>query len=173
MSDLSFRLMNLTFKVVDFFYPYIDKRIQTFGIRDGMTLVDYGCGPGRYTTRFAWLVGDKGKVYAVDIQELAIQKVREKVTRMGLTNIETVLARGYDSGLPDEVADMVFAIDMFFGIRNPKVFLGEIKRIVKKDGILVIDDGHQSRRETMRKIEEAGQWNIIEETKDHLICKPK
>jgi len=119
------------------------------------------------------LVGDKGKVYAVDIQELAIQKVREKVTRMGLTNIETVLARGYDSGLPDEVADMVFAIDMFFGIRNPKVFLGEIKRIVKKDGILVIDDGHQSRRETMRKIEEAGQWNIIEETKDHLICKPK
>jgi ubiquinone/menaquinone biosynthesis C-methylase UbiE len=67
---------------------------------------------------------------------------------------------------------MVCAIDMFFGIKNPKVFLGERKRIVKKDGILIIDDGHQSRRETKRKIEEVGQWIIVEETMDHLVCKP-
>jgi ubiquinone/menaquinone biosynthesis C-methylase UbiE len=95
MSDLSFRLMNFIFSVVDFFYHYIDKRIQTFGIRDGMAIVDYGCGPGRYTTRFARLVGEKGKVYAVDIQELAILNVRAKITRMELANVETVLVRGY------------------------------------------------------------------------------
>ena len=49
MSDLSFRLMNLTFKIIDFFCRYIDKRVKRFGIQEGMIVVDYGCGPGRYT----------------------------------------------------------------------------------------------------------------------------
>jgi ubiquinone/menaquinone biosynthesis C-methylase UbiE len=64
MSDTSFKLMSLTFDVMDFFFPYIDKRVKSFGIQGGMTVVDYGCGPGRYTERFVRLVGETGKVYA-------------------------------------------------------------------------------------------------------------
>ena len=61
MSDASFRLMILLFGILDFFYPYIDTRIQHFNIQEGMTVVDYGCGPGRYTTRFSRIVGKGGK----------------------------------------------------------------------------------------------------------------
>ena len=49
MSNTSFRVMSWTFKVVDFFYPYLKKRIKRFGIEEGMIVVDYGCGPGRYS----------------------------------------------------------------------------------------------------------------------------
>jgi len=56
---------------MDFIYPYVKKRSKTFGISEGMTVIDYGCGPGRYTTEFAKIVGEKGKVYAVDIHEMA------------------------------------------------------------------------------------------------------
>jgi len=39
MSSFSFRLMNLIFRVIDFFFhPYIDKRIRNFGIKEGMTM---------------------------------------------------------------------------------------------------------------------------------------
>jgi len=41
----------------------------------GMTVVDYGCGPGRYSIKFAEIVGNQGLVYAVDIHELAIEKL--------------------------------------------------------------------------------------------------
>ncbi len=58
------------------------------------------------------------------------------------------MARGYDCGIPDAIADIVRAIDMFFGIKDPTEFLGELKRITKSEGILVLDDGHQSREET-------------------------
>ena len=61
---------------------------------------------------------------------------------------------------------------MFFAIKEPSEFLGELKRIAKENGLLVIDDGHQSREETKRKIEESGHWKIWEETRDHLKCKP-
>jgi ubiquinone/menaquinone biosynthesis C-methylase UbiE len=163
--------MHLVFRVVDVVYPHVERRAKTFGIQPGMTVVDYGCGPGRYTTRFARLVGEVGRVYAVDIHDLAIRVVRRKIARLGLVNVTPALVSGYDSGLPDDCADVVCAIDMFFGIKRPTQFLTELRRIAKPEGMLVIDDGHQPRAETKRKIVESGQWAIIEETKDHLRCR--
>ena len=172
MSDRSFKLMVLTFKIVDFIFPYIDRRIRKFGITKGMTVVDYGCGPGRYAARFAKLVGESGKVYAVDIHELAIGSVKRKIERYRFQNIVPVLVSGYKSTILDHAADMVCAIDMFFVIKKPTEFLAELKRIIKKDGILIIDDGHQSRSETKKKILDSGLWDIYAETRDHLKCKP-
>ena len=172
MSDFSFKLMNIIFHVIDFVYPYIDRRVKKFKILQGMTVVDYGCGPGRYTTRFAKIVGEQGKVFAVDIHELAIEAVKRKIDQYGLRNVVPVLVNGYDSTLPAQIADVVCAIDMFHIVKNYTEFLAELKRITKKDGLLVIDDGHQRRSVTKTSILESGHWNIFEETRDHLKCKP-
>ena len=158
--------------VEDFLHPRIESRVTTFGITSGMTVVDYGCGPGRYTIRFSKLVGDSGKVYAVDIHELGITAVQRKIEKHNLRNIEPVLATGYHSGLPDHVADRVTAIDMFFLVPEPATFLQEIHRITKKNGLLIIDDGHQSRNTTKEKIFSSDRWEIMEETPDHLKCRP-
>jgi len=173
MPDLHFKLMNIIFRIIDFVYPYIDKRVEKFGIKPGMTVVDYGCGPGRYTTRFARLVGEQGKVFPIDIHEMAIEMVTKKIDKYGLKNVVPVLAKGYDSTLPDQTADVVCAIDMFFIIKKPTEFLAELKRITKIDGFLVIDDGHQARSVTKGNILESGYWDITEETQDHLKCRPK
>jgi len=172
MSDFSFRGMEWLFRIIDFVHPYIDKRVQKFGIQPGMTVVDYGCGPGRYTTSFAHLVGDKGRVFAVDIHELAIDRIKKRIQKQGLKTVTPVLAKGYDSGIPDGVADIVCAIDIFFGINDPSAFLKELRRITNPEGFLVIDNGHQSRKETKRKIAASGYWEVTEESKDHLKCKP-
>ena len=172
MPDVAFRLMSLVMAVQDFFHPYIDRRVATFGIREKMTVVDYGCGPGRYTTRFAKLVGPAGKVYAVDVQRLAIQTVKSKMRKENLDNVVPMLAQGYQSGIPDQAADAVCALDMFFGLSDPAAFLNEIHRITKPEGFLIIDDGHQSRQETLRKMKAADKWEIIMETPDYLRCRP-
>ena len=172
MSDFSFRGMELLFKVIDFFHPYIDKRVRSFGIQSGMTTVDYGCGPGRYATRFAHLAGETGKVFAVDIHELAIDAVKRRIKKQGLMTVTPVLAKGYDSGIPDGVADVVCAIDVFHAIDDPTAFLKELRRITGPEGFLIIDDGHQSRSETRRKIVASGCWAVTEESKDHLRCRP-
>ena len=173
MSDRSFKAMTFIFHVIDFIYPYIDRRVKKFGIKPGMTVVDYGCGPGRYTTRFAELVGEQGRVFAIDVHELAVEAVKKKIDKYRLQNVAVVLADGYDSTLPDEIAEVVCAIDMFHIIKDPTEFLAELKRITKKDGLLIVDDGHQSRRATKSSVLESGHWDIFEETRDHLKCKPK
>ncbi len=158
--------------IEDFFWRRIDGRVRTFGIRPGSTVVDYGCGPGRYTVRLARLVGEGGKVYAVDIHELALQEAQKRSSRLGLRNMTTVLAHGYDSTLPDAVADVICCLDMFFGVRNPTALLAELRRIAKPDGLLIIDDGHQPRSATLAKLGAAGQWAIVSESPDHLVCRP-
>jgi len=171
MSDASFRFMEAAFRVQDALFPYIDRRVRRFDIRPGMTVVDYGCGPGRYTQRFSRLVGPVGKVFAVDIHELAIEALRRRAGREGWANVEAVLARGYDTGLPAGIADRVCALDMFFYIREPTVFLAEITRLLKPDGLLILDDGHQSRPTTRRKLAASGLFTTVEETRDHLKCR--
>jgi len=173
MSDLSFRGMTFIFKVVDLIFPYVGRRINKFGIGEGMTVVDYGCGPGRYATRQARLVGETGNVYAVDIHELATAAVSKKIDKQKLKNIEPILAEGYNSTLPDHVADVVCAIDMFFMIKEPTDFLAELRRITKDDGKLIVDNGPRRRRVTKQKILDSGLWEIMEETSDHLECKPR
>ena len=173
MTDLGFRFMVAAFRLQDALFPYIDRRVGGFGLASGMTVVDYGCGPGRYTLRFARLVGEAGKVYAVDIQELAVEAVRRLAARQRLDNVEAVLGRGYDTGLPAAVADRVCAIDMFFAVRDPGAFLAEIFRLLKPDGLLILDDGHQSRSATRAKLAASGVLEIVEETRDHLTCRKR
>ncbi len=171
MSDISFRVMTAIFSFFDFFYNNIDRRVETFGIKPGMTVVDYGCGPGRYMRTFSEFVGENGRVYAVDIHELAMQAVGRKIQKHKLSNVIPVHAKGYDAGIPDQAADIICAMDMFFSISDPPAFLAELKRILKVNGILIIDDGHQSRESTKNKLWASGHWRIWEETRDHLKCK--
>jgi ubiquinone/menaquinone biosynthesis C-methylase UbiE len=137
-----------------------------------MTVVDYGCGPGWYTERFARLVGESDQVYAVDIHEMAVQAIQDKIARYQWRNVTPLLVNGYHSGVSDHMADVVCALDMFFIIRQPTEFLEELRRIAKKDGLLIIDDGHQPRQVTKQKVLGSGLWHIVEETSDHLRCKP-
>ena len=120
--------------------------------------------------RFSRIVGESGRVYAVDIHELAIQAVEQKITKYHLSNVDPVLADGYHSGLEHGSADVVCAIDMFFSVHDPKAFLKELSRITKQTGFLIIDDGHQPRRTTKEKLKASGYWRIQEETSSHLKC---
>jgi ubiquinone/menaquinone biosynthesis C-methylase UbiE len=173
MPDFAFRMMSAVFTLIDLISPSVDQRVAGFGIREGMIVVDYGCGPGRYTIRFSRLVGKTGKVYAVDVHELAIETVKRKMKSLGLTNIIPVLAKGYATGIPDHTADMVFALDMFFGVKDPIALLEEIHRILQKDGVLILDDGHQSRQTTLDKVSRSGLWQIQKESQDYLRLRPK
>jgi len=172
MSNASFKLMIWMFSLIDFLFPFVEKRLAGFGLQPGMSVVDYGCGPGRYTLRIARIVEGAGKVFAVDIHELAIDAVKSKIARYGLTNVQPVLAHGYNSGLPDAIADRILALDVFHGIQQPGAFLAELKRLIKPDGLLIIDAGHQQFEVARRKILESGLWRIELESKDHLECLP-
>ena len=170
MSDRGFKLMQLVMKAADHIHPHVTQKAESFGIQKGMTVVDFGCGPGRYTAEFARLVGERGHVLAVDLVELALEETKNKVQNLGYMNVTTYLAKGYDSGVPDKIADIVFAIDMFHYIQEPPTFLMELCRITKDDGMLIVSGGHQSRATIKRNLAKSDLWKISAENSGFIIC---
>ena len=171
IPNIAFRGMTAIMKLVDFFSDYSGKNIKKLNLELGQTVIDYGCGPARYIQSASKIVGENGEVIAIDIHPLAIKKVKEKIKRYVLSNVKAVLANGYYTDLPDGTADVIYALDMFHMIENPKELLSELARLVKTEGRVIIEDGHQPRTVTKKKIEDSDVLRIIHETKSFVECK--
>lgn len=171
MPDFTFRMMKVMFVIYYFFKP-ARKYLQKFGIKPGFTVVDYGCGTGAFVKDASSTVGENGVVYAVDIHDMAIETVKKVIEKYALTNVRPVLTDGTRSALPDEVADLVFALDMFHMVKDNRAFLQELNRITKTGGTLIIEDGHQPRSASKEKILKSGLWKITGEEKRFLKCTP-
>ena len=157
-SDLDFRLMSLTYKFRDFFLPRMNI-LKEVGIKPGFHVLDYGCGPGGYISAEAELVGKSGKIYALDIHTLAIQKVQNLASKRKLTNVETIHSN-CKTGLPDNSLDVVLLYDTFHDLSDPNEVLEELHRILKPNGILSFSDHHMKENEIMSKLTNGGLFSL-------------
>lgn len=171
IPNIAFKIMTFIMKLMDVFGQHSRKNFETLDLKRGQTVIDYGCGPARYIEFASNAVGEMGKVIAVDVHPLAIAKVKEKIKAQNLLNVEAILAENYVTPIGDDIADIVYALDMFHMIAQPNEFLKELCRLAKRDGIIIIEDGHQPRTETIQKIEKTGFLKIIQETKSHVKCQ--
>jgi len=145
MSNFDFQFMSVGYKLRDFFLPRLNI-LREVGIKPGFHILDYGCGPGSYIVPLAKLVGKSGKVYALDIHPLAIQKVKDIASKKQLTNVETILS-DCQTGLPDNSLDAVLLYDAFHHLSDPDVVLKELHRVLKPDGVISFGDHHMKEKE--------------------------
>jgi len=150
MSNLHFRLMSLSFKVRDFLSPREDV-LGEVGIRPGFHVLDYGCGSGSYVLAAAELVGESGKVYALDIHPLAVQSVQNLASKKRLGNVETICS-DCKTGLPDSTVDVVLLYDTFHALSDPSGVLEELGRVLKPSGILSVSDHHMKEDEIISNL---------------------
>ncbi len=172
MPNIAFRLMSFVFAIRDVLFP-VGKRFDQFGIEKGFVVVDFGCGPGSYVERASELVGDGGKVYAVDVHPLAIKAVEKRVGKKNLSNVVPVLLSDYPANIDSHSADVIYALDMFHHIKDTSGFLNELHRILKPGGTLFIESGHQPLDDARQKIEQIGCWTIATEERNTFKCIPK
>ena len=158
MDNLHFRLMSFGFRFRDIFSPRTNT-LKEVGIKPGFHVLDYGCGPGSYITPLAELVGKSGKIYALDIHSLAIQKAQGIAAKRQLTNVETICS-DCKTGLPDESIDVVLLYDTFHGLSKPDEILAELHRILKPNGILSFSDHHLKENEIVSRITGKGLFRI-------------
>jgi ubiquinone/menaquinone biosynthesis C-methylase UbiE len=112
-------------------------------LRAGIIFADIGCGQGFFTIPAAKIVGESGKVYASDISETNIQKLREKVDSAGLTNVVIETGKAEDLILCDACMDIVFFGIVLHDFENPSKVLANAHSMLKKTGKLVDLDWKQ------------------------------
>jgi SAM-dependent methyltransferase len=98
-----------------------DLIMDALKIAYGDTVADIGAGSGFFTVRLARRVdprGEKGLVYAEDIQQPMLESIKRRVSREGLKNVVTRLGTPTDAKLPKGGLDAVLVVDVYQEIED-------------------------------------------------------
>ena len=153
----------LSFSLNNRFRRYVQNPEKMLGrfIHEGQTVIDIGCGPGFFTLPMARLVGESGRVIAVDIQKGMLDKVDHNAKKAGLqSRIQLHQSQEDRLGIVDKV-DFALAFWMVHEIPDTRTFFMQVRDILKPDAsfLLVEPKIHVSRsryEEIARAASEAG-----------------
>jgi|GEM_PF-261203 len=112
--------------------------MNILGVRPGMVIGEVGAGHGRVTVHLAARVGDKGKVYANDIDPEAVDYLKERCRRSGLANVETILSLPGDARFPPNSLDLAFMAYVYHHVDNPIPLLKSLLTGLKPWGIVAM-----------------------------------
>jgi ubiquinone/menaquinone biosynthesis C-methylase UbiE len=119
------------------------KNIEQCGLSLGATVADFGSGSGHYARAISQVVGDKGKVYAIDIQKDLLAKLKNEATKEHFYNIEVIwgdIEKRGGTRLKDASIDMVVISNLLFQVSDKDTVASEASRVTKPGGqVLVID----------------------------------
>ena len=124
-------------------YQNPDEVVRALKLRDGETIADIGAGSGYFAVRFAPHLGKTGRVYAVDINEPILRYLKERIRKLGLENVVTVLAKPDSPLLPDSSIDRFFICNTWHHIHDQSRYLALMKKMLKPGGQVIMLDYHR------------------------------
>jgi len=130
-------------------------------IKEGITVLDLGCGPGFFSIDMAQMVGKSGQVIASDLQEGMLQKVKDKIKGTELEERITLHKCEENKIGVSEHVDFVLLFYMVHEVPNKEEFFKEIGTILNPNGqVLIVEPPfHVSKsafEETVRKAKDLG-----------------
>lgn len=114
------------------------KMLENLGIKPGMTICDMGCGNGFYSLKMAEMVGENGKILAVDIQPEMLRLLKARAEEQGIENIELILGDIDNPKLPEGKVDLILCVDVYHEFSHPVEMLAGMRKSLKPDGKIVL-----------------------------------
>ncbi len=114
--------------------------MDILGVRAGSVVADVGAGGGYFTFQLASRVGPHGKVYAEDVVDSHLEKIRERAKKEGLPQIETILGSQSDPKLPPGALDAILLVMTYHEMEDCDAMLDAMTRGLKPTGLLAVID---------------------------------
>ncbi len=117
------------------------KVAQIFEMADihlGDDVADIGCHQGYMSLHLATYIGEKGKVYSVDVREDRLNSLNEIASERGIRNIQTILGDYDDPKLPENSIDVVLIIDAYHEMKDYREILQHVKKALKPNGRILL-----------------------------------
>jgi len=158
---------------------WVDKEGEEFlkkaGITKGQIVLDFGFGVGHYAIPASKVVGDKGKIYALDKNTKVLDELRRIIKNDGIKNIELINQK---SAIPlaDEFLDAILCYDVihYESKKQRKVIYRQIHRVLKKNGLFSLYPKHYKQDYPLDNLADMELEDIIEEIKEEgFIFKKK
>jgi SAM-dependent methyltransferase len=117
-----------------------DQLARRHGLRPGMHVLDIGPGNGTYTMAAARQVGPAGHIFAIDIEQEMIRRVKQKIAGQNVQNVDARVGDVYALSLPTASIDAAYMITVIGEIPDPVRALQEIHRVLKPEGTIACSE---------------------------------
>jgi ubiquinone/menaquinone biosynthesis C-methylase UbiE len=107
-------------------------------IHQGDSVADVGAGEGFATVRLSPIVGSAGKVFAEDVADAPLGRLRTRVEEAGLANVTIIKGDADDPHLPSSALDAVIILNAYHEMAAYQDVLRHIREALKPGGRLVI-----------------------------------
>lgn len=115
-----------------------DLILSAAGIEKGSVIIEPGSGTGYFTIPLATQTGNKGRVYACDINPDLLTLTSQRAQEALRENVTTLLSQENHLPLQDALGDMVFLANVLHETVDKKAFLAECTRVLKPLGRVVV-----------------------------------
>lgn len=113
---------------------------EVLALKPGARVGDVGAGVGNMTVRIAERVGQGGLVFAAEIDERRLRKLRLRKQKQELMNVEVVTATADDCQLPATMCDAVFLRGAYHHLTDPAAMNASLMRSLRPGGALAVID---------------------------------
>ncbi len=138
------------------------RRLLAPYVKEGMHVVDVGCGMGLFTIAMAKLVGDGGRVTALDLQRKMLEITRKRATKAGIEHRIRTVQGSADRIDGSEQFDFAIAFWMVHEVPDSFGFFKKISTVLKPEAMLLVAEPamHVSRKDFQRTIEQAARVGL-------------
>ena len=114
-----------------------DLLVKSLPLKEGDVVADIGAGSGYFAWRIAELIGDSGKVLAVDIQPEMLEILNANMTKRGVANkVEAILGTLTDPKLPPNSVDLTLIVDVYHELSHPYEMTVKMVEALRPGGII-------------------------------------
>jgi SAM-dependent methyltransferase len=114
--------------------------MAALGLRPGERVADIGAGSGYFTLRIAQAVGDRGKVWALDIRQEMLDHIAGRLAEAQLANVELKLVPPDDPLLPAGGIDTVLMVDTIHYVQDRTAYARKLRAALAPGGRVVVID---------------------------------
>jgi ubiquinone/menaquinone biosynthesis C-methylase UbiE len=154
--------------------------ISALRLQAGMQVADVGAGQGDWSKTLARAVGEQGHVFATEIKEEHVRRIRERLARAGFANVTTVLGSDLETGLPDDCCDAILLRRVYHHFTEPERMRAELRRALRSGGRLAVIEirtqkhwgglpgvpdrgGHGIDPDDLREEMESDGWTVLDQ----------
>lgn len=138
--------------------------LTNLGLKQGQTVCDMGCGNGYYVLPIAKMIGEKGRVLAVDVQPEMLELLRTRMEGKGLTNITPILGSYHEPYLPAESCDLILLVDVYHEFSYPELMLAAMRKALKPGGrIALVEYRMEDDEVPIKKLHKMSKKQILKE----------
>jgi predicted methyltransferase len=128
-------------------YQKPEQVVQALELKAGMAVADLGSGSGYFTRRFVKAVTDRGKVYAIDVEQEMLAYTKAGIERLRIPYAaEFILAGPDDPKLPPGSVDLIFVCNVYHHLEKRAQYFAGVKAALKPGGRVAIVDFYHDHR---------------------------